>query len=255
MTPQESELIQTLVKRLKGAPPQQVDADADKLIQGEMGKVPNALYLLTQAVIVQEQALKYGNERITQLENQLKEIQQNPPKQSGGFLGGIFGGSSAPAPVPPPPPPPPPPAFAPGSGGVGSFLRSAAATAAGVVGGELMYDGLRHMFGMNSSGYGGYGIPGGGFLGSGSPIIEETIIINNPSNRDSGAASAPGSGGEWGDSDDSSTSSAGDSYGDGGDYETDDDADEESDQEQDDDYQDDDYDDSGYDSGSDDDSF
>jgi hypothetical protein len=33
---------------------------------------------------------------------------------------------------------------------IGGFLRSAAATAAGVVGGQLIYDGLRNMFGGSS---------------------------------------------------------------------------------------------------------
>ncbi len=126
--------------------------------------------MLVQSVLVQEQALEAANERIQQLEDQLRELEDDrQPRSRGGFLsGGLFGGGrgeeerrSASVPQvgarstpsaygsrdpwsrgePPPPPPGPPPA--PGGG----FMRSALATAAGVAGGMLVADSLRNMLG------------------------------------------------------------------------------------------------------------
>src|SRR5205823_5922190 len=101
----------------------------------------------------------------------------------------------------------------------GSFLRSAAATAAGVVGGQLIFDGLRNLFG-GSTGF----MPdlGGSFLGN-SPIVEENITnIYEPNNPVQDPNSSSG-GGDWGDpgGNDNSTTDDG-SFGAGGDYDTDD---------------------------------
>lgn len=212
MTPQERDLILALARRIQGAPAQQIDPEANLLIQNEFGKNPASLYLLAQAVIVQEQALRYANERINQLETQIKNTPQSPG-HGGGFLGGLFGGGTT------PPMQSPPPVVSSPPGAAGTFLRSAAATAAGVVGGELILDGLRHLWGGGSwvPGY-----PGGGFLGSGSPIIEETIInINSPSSGDLGDT---GSGGDWGGDENNSPpdEDSEDLSGGGGDYGSDD---------------------------------
>jgi hypothetical protein len=238
MTPQERELIQSVANRLRGVNLPGKDADAERLIQTDIGGQPDALYLLTQAVIVQEQGLKHAEARIRQLEADLQTARQQAaqgaaPKHSS-FLGGLFGGSSAPAPTPPPPPAPtaPPPVQPTGTmGGGGSFLQTAAATAAGVVGGQLIFDGLRHMFG---GGY-GYGMPvGGGFLGGGSPIIEENVTnvveenvyddapdTRNDSQDDQDDQDDSGDdhddGGEQDDYDDSGDDQGFDDMGDGGD--------------------------------------
>jgi hypothetical protein len=140
MTPQERDLILAVAQRLRETPLNEKDFEAERLIQAEIGSQPNALYLLTQAVIVHEQGLRHAQERIQQLEGQ--------QPRSGGFLSNWFGGGSS-------APPPYTASSPPGSGAVGSFLRSAAATAAGVVGAELIYDGLRHAFGGSSFAPGG----------------------------------------------------------------------------------------------------
>jgi hypothetical protein len=159
MTPQERELILGVAQRLRTANLTQKDNEAERLILSEIGAQKDALYLLTQAVIVQEQGLRHATERIQQLE-------ANSQQGHGGFLSNLFGGGS-PAPAPAPPPPAyssPPPAG--GGSGVGTFLGTAAAAAAGAVGGQLIYDGMRHLFdGPSLSGH----QPGGGFLDSGPP--------------------------------------------------------------------------------------
>ena len=54
---------------------------------------------------------------------------------------------------------------------MGSFLRSAATTAAGVAAGALAFEGIESLFGHG----GGWG---GGGLGSGAPVVDETVINN-----------------------------------------------------------------------------
>ena len=142
MTPQERDLILAVAQRLRDTPLTEKDSEAERLIQAEIGSQPNALYLLTQAVIVQEQGLRHAQERIQHLESR-------QPTASG-FLSNWLGGGSSPPPAASYAAP-----SAPGGSGVGSFLRTAAATAAGVVGAELIYDGLRHAFGASSFAPGG----------------------------------------------------------------------------------------------------
>ncbi len=146
MTPQERDLILEVAQRLRGTRLTEKDPEAERLIRAEIGSQPDALYLLTQAVIVQEQGLRAAQERIRELE--AARGQGGAPGR-GSFLGGLTGGAQAAA----PPPPAAMPAAPAGPSGVGSFLRTAAAAAAGVVGGQLIFDGMRHLFG------GGPGLP------------------------------------------------------------------------------------------------
>jgi uncharacterized protein len=158
MTSQEREMILGVAQRLRNANLTQKDNEAERLILTEIGSQKDALYLLTQAVIVQEQGLRHAQERIQQLEAACAQ------QGHGGFLSGLFGGGSAPV-----PPQPPPPAYPPSGGGsgIGTFLGTAAAAAAGAVGGQLIYDGMRNFLG-------GHSMPApqaGGFLG-GSPVSQ-----------------------------------------------------------------------------------
>ncbi|RZL57648.1 MAG: DUF2076 family protein, partial [Sphingomonas sp.] len=67
-----------------------------------------------------------------------------------------------------------------GGGGLGSFLRSAGTTAAGVAGGEMLFSGLSDLFGGHHNG--GFGGGGQGFLGA----PEENVVINNYGDDDDG---------------------------------------------------------------------
>ena len=156
MTPQERELIMAVATRLKNANLTTKDPEAENLIQHEIGAQQDSSYLLTQAVIVQEQALKQAQARMSGLEKQLKQARQQgagsaSPGKSG-FLGGAFGGSPTSA------PPSAQRADSVGGvqgggqpgragGGFGDFMKGAASVALGVAGGHLLFSGLSSMFG------------------------------------------------------------------------------------------------------------
>jgi hypothetical protein len=205
MTDQERQLLEELAGRIQKAPSPQIDREADDLIRRGIGSRPDALYILTQTVLIQEMAL-------TQAKQQLEDLKRQQPPTS--FLGNNpappqggtgWGGDNrvqqpAPAPggyrsstyqsgyVPPPAPPPVPqqyssqpqyaqPDYGAPRSGFSSFLQSAAQTAAGVVAGEVAFSAISSLFGHHGGYYGG-----GGFLGGGETVISpvsETIINNN----------------------------------------------------------------------------
>jgi len=202
MTPEERNLVTDLFDRLATLEDAQRDSDAERLIQDGLRQAPNAPYALVQTVLVQDEALKRAEARIRELENQLGGTE---PPQPGGFLdsmrNSVWGrrdpqrpGSvptvrpaGAPMGVPPEYRTEAQPAAAmgpqpgtlgpqPGTPG-GSFLGTAAAAAAGVIGGSLLLNGIRSMMGHGSGGgtahaavdpTGGSASPwGGGSAGSG----------------------------------------------------------------------------------------
>jgi hypothetical protein len=169
------------------------------LIQAEIASQPDALYKLTQTVIVQELGLQQAQERIQQLEAELARTQSGAQAKPTSFLGGLFSGGSKPAPPAGSPAPvaqppvaqpvagPAPAAPRSGMGGVGSFLTGAAAGAAGVVGGQLIFDGLRRTFGNSAPAPTPSGpAPGAGWSPSG-----------RGSDRTPPAADQSGAGGDW----------------------------------------------------------
>lgn len=178
MTPQERKLIDELFERLASLENSQRDPDAVKAINEGLQRAPNALYPLVQTVLIQDEALKRANARIQEFENELG-IQPGQPAQQPSFLdqmrdtlfakpgqsqgsvpsvrpgaqspwgnagqqGAAFNQPQGGAPYNPQAQAQPP--QAPGLGG-GSFLGTAAATAAGVVGGALLMNSIRGMFG------------------------------------------------------------------------------------------------------------
>jgi len=214
MTPQEHELILGVAQRLRNANLTHKDPEAERLIQMEIGSQKDALYLLTQAVIVQEQGLRYAQERIRQL-----EAASSQPAQ-GGFLSSLFGSSSPAPPAAPVQPVSAPPAA---GGGMSSFLGTAAAAAAGAVGGQLIYDGMRHLF----TGTPGASWPqGGGFLGSNPPPVSDVVNVHEPTRggNSDGAAIEPqdtawsGSGGDFGTESSSGSGDDTDGANSGGDF-------------------------------------
>lgn len=159
MQGQERDLIEGLFNRLKAYEAQPRDAEAERLIASLVANQPGAPYLLTQTVLVQEQALKAAQQRIADL-----EAKSATATTASGFLEsapriGPWGAAPAATSQPAVPPVPParsplqaavaPQAAAPGVGG--SFLRSALATAAGVAGGALLFDGIRSLLGHSGS--------------------------------------------------------------------------------------------------------
>jgi uncharacterized protein len=153
MTEQEQKLISGLAERIRSAPPQQIDRDAYDLILHTIGTRPDALYLLTQLVIMQEMALNHAQSQGSFLPRQ--EQQPAPAYQDSSY-----------ATQPPPPPQ---------GGGFSGFLHNAAQTAAGVIAGEIAFDSIASIFGHRGGGFFG---GGGGFFGGGG-YPSETIINNN----------------------------------------------------------------------------
>jgi hypothetical protein len=156
MQSQERDLIAGLFGRLQQFESQPRDPEAEALIRDFVARQPASPYLLVQTVLVQEQALKAAQERIAEL-----EATAGAAPAAAGFLGSApkIGpwGSQTQAAAPQAPAPstrsPLQAAVAPQSGG-GSFLRSAMATAAGVAGGALLFEGIRSLMGSHPGPFG-----------------------------------------------------------------------------------------------------
>lgn len=105
MNSEEQTLIDGLFSRLQQAEKDSAprDAQAEARIKEHMTGQPAAGYFMTQAILVQETALKSLDEQNKQLTQQIQQLQadlqqarQQPPAPSsgGGFLSSIFGGSA-----------------------------------------------------------------------------------------------------------------------------------------------------------------
>ena len=151
MQPEERDLIAGLFGRLNSFEAQPRDPEADRLIALSIASQPGASYLLVQTVLVQEQALKGAQARISELEAKVAAA------PAPGFLAsapkiGPWGNASVP-PTQPVQQAPAAPAFAPQAAG-GGFLRQAMMTAAGVAGGALLFEGIRNMMGHSPGPFG-----------------------------------------------------------------------------------------------------
>jgi len=195
VTPQEEQLLNSLVEKINQTQLQEKDPDAEALLNRELGGNQDSLYILAQTVLVQNIALEQAKAQVTQLQQQVQQARQQPA-HSVSFLGSLLGHRD-PGPPPPPhptylppqqayappqqqgyvPPPPPPPGYDPQyaqpqyvPAGQPSFLRGAMQTAAGVAAGALAFEGveavLHGMGGFGHPGF-GYGMPGMGMGGFG----------------------------------------------------------------------------------------
>lgn len=173
MTPQERQLVTNLFDRLASLESEARDADAERLIGDGARRAPHAVYALVQTVLVQDEALRRADARIKALEG------GDAPQPSGSFLdsmrdallgrdprpqgsvpqGSVPQGSvpqvrssavwnSQPSNAGQPQQPLQNSAYAqPTVGQGGSFLGTAAAAAAGMIGGSLLMGSFRTMFG------------------------------------------------------------------------------------------------------------
>ncbi len=95
MQSKEQRLIESLFSRLKQAESQSAprDAAAERLIEQQLRQQPAAPYYMAQAILIQEAAMKKLSAQVNDLESRLAQAQQQQPaRQSGGFLSGLFGG-------------------------------------------------------------------------------------------------------------------------------------------------------------------
>ncbi|MCF6777830.1 DUF2076 domain-containing protein [Thiotrichales bacterium 19X7-9] len=158
MNQQDKQLITNLAQRLhQGNNQLQKDPEAEVIIKGEIESVPNAVYQLTQAVLLQEHALQNAQNQIQVLQQQVQALQMQAQQPKRGFFSNLFGGgqnqnyrnfqnqpnqmgyqNN----------------FNQGAyqqpqmhyGGGSSFLRSAATTAVGVAGGMALFEGVSSLF-------------------------------------------------------------------------------------------------------------
>jgi hypothetical protein len=189
MTPQEQDMIGDLIDRVQKTQLAEKDPDAEQMLQQGLGRTPDALYILSQTVLVQKYALDQAQTQLAQAKDQIQQLQQHPePKHATSFLGNLLGLNQ----TPPPPPPYAPVGYGADPAGPystgpaygapprmgGGFLQNAMQTAAGVAAGALAFEGiesLMHGFG-HSAGYGaGSGL--GGFGGAEQRPTEN--ITNN----------------------------------------------------------------------------
>jgi len=153
MQQQERDLIADLFGRLQQFENQPRDAEAERLIASYVGRQPSAAYLLTQTVIVQEEALKQATARIAELESKAGGTSFLGSAPKVGPWGAAPGAPQAPAPRAPWQAAPQAAPYAQqasmgaAAAGGGGFLRSALTTAAGVAGGALLFQGISSIFG------------------------------------------------------------------------------------------------------------
>jgi uncharacterized protein len=203
MTPQETQLLNDLIRRVKETPLTEKDPEAEQLLRDGLGSQPDAIYILAQTALVQNIALQQAGAQIEQLKQQFQQAQQQAqqvqqrPARATSFLGSLLGHheesqQNPPSSIPQQQRPgftgqpqyqqqpqyqpvavpaggyaPQPVAPPMPSGGGSSFLRSAATTAAGVAAGALAFEGIEALFhGMSHPSGLGYG---SGFGGFGSP--------------------------------------------------------------------------------------
>lgn len=189
MTPDERQMLAGLFERISAAGSAARDPQAEAFIAEAVRAQPHAPYVLSQTVLVQQQALENASRRLAELEAQVKA--QNAPPEETSFLGNIgrslFGGGQ-PAPPRPSYDPnpsshgyapdpgyqrqpayaPPPPQAGPWGGqqavgpSGGGFMQNALTTAAGVAGGMVLAHSLGNLFGGHMGGYGLGGGLGGG---------------------------------------------------------------------------------------------
>ncbi|WP_447794590.1 MULTISPECIES: DUF2076 domain-containing protein [Pseudomonas] len=188
MNSEEQTLIDGLYSRLQQAETDSAprDAQAEARIKEHLTRQPAAGYFMTQAILVQEAAIKSLDEQNKQLTQQVQQLQAElqsakaqtaaPAPSGGGFLSSIFGGGSRdPQPAPTQSAAPsstggwreparpsfnaqspqqnfgaaPQQNYAPQQAAGSSFLGGALKTAAGVAGGVMLAQGISSLFQHN----------------------------------------------------------------------------------------------------------
>jgi hypothetical protein len=176
MNSQERDQLNQLLKQLGEVKLTTKDAEAEVMIREAAAGQPDATYLLVQRALLLEQAVTGAKARIDELQHQ---IQSSQSEQKGGFLSNdpwtqpATNAGSVPGAVnyQTPRAPQPQQASASGFGGGSSFLGNVATTAAGVVAGSFLFQGIENLMEHHSSGFVQQPI--------GEQFTEQTVINNN----------------------------------------------------------------------------
>jgi len=90
VTPQEDQLLNSLIDRLNQTTLEEKDPDAEALLNERLAGNPDALYMLAQTVLVQNIALDQARAQLSQLQQQIQQ-QRPQPAHSTSFLGRLLG--------------------------------------------------------------------------------------------------------------------------------------------------------------------
>lgn len=163
MTPLEKQLLERFLQQMTAAQAGQKDAEADALIREASARQPDAAYLLVQRAMQLEQAFEASQTQVQKLQSELDQARGGA---RGGFLSDPYAWGSQPKapaaatpgaapaaqqPIPgvsaanPATVPAAPGRAAPGAWGGSSMLGTVATTAAGVVAGSFLYQGIQNM--------------------------------------------------------------------------------------------------------------
>jgi hypothetical protein len=149
MTPQERQLLTTFLQQLAQTRADPKDPEADALIREAISRLPDANYLLVQRAVGLDLALKAAQAQAEKLQAELDLAKRGNEKS---FVGNAnswgrsppaanaaqrASASSSPSPW--------------GSG----MLANLATTAAGVVAGSFLYQGIQNLMGHHNTGLGG----------------------------------------------------------------------------------------------------
>src|SRR5579862_6536584 len=80
LTPQEEQLLNSLIDRLNQTTLNEKDPDAEALLKERLAGNPDALYMLAQTVLVQNIALDQARAQVSQLQQQMDQLQQQRPQ-------------------------------------------------------------------------------------------------------------------------------------------------------------------------------
>jgi len=208
MNLEERRLIEGLFSRMRDMQGIDKDREAADLISREAEANPDAVYLLTQSVLVQEHALQMANARIEELEAAASRADQGSADRSSGFLprgpaaatstpqvgraaslrSGAAGGAPAPATRNQDGERPRAGAGRPGGG---SFMGQAMSTAAGVAGGMLLASGISSLFSDGGASAGEAGSAGDAAVATGGEPGAEAPVDGQTAGAEQ-AASDPG---------------------------------------------------------------
>ena len=192
MTPKERELLQNFLQQLEQTRVGAKDPDADGMIREASARQPEASYLLVQRAMGLDLALQAAQAQITKLQTEL-DAARSPAPVATGFLDSPNAWGRQSAPLSPSPqavrPSANPPATtayptasapaAPSAWGSG-IMGTRATTAAGVVAGSLLYQGIQGLMGHHgpsfagNPGFGVDGPPAGQF-----DSVRDTIAQND----------------------------------------------------------------------------
>jgi len=167
MTPQERQLLTTFLQQLAQTRADPKDPEADALIRDALSRQPDASYLLVQRAMGLDLALKAAQAQAEKLQAELDQLKRGEEAKTSfvgsagawgrsasapgaaqnpaGSLPQNYGKSLAPAAAG---------AAAPSAWGSG-MLANLATTAAGVVAGSFLYQGIQNLMGHHNTGPGG----------------------------------------------------------------------------------------------------